>query len=211
VAVPVRLVLVWKAVRSWVVLWGAVLFGQVDPGGRLPVTFPDSPDQIPTAGDTAKYPGVGLNVDYKEGVLTGYRWYDAKGEQPAFPFGYGLSYTRFRFTKLKVKRVRGASNRYTVTLTVTNSGRRRGWAVPELYVEIPASQRLVEPPAQLKGFAKLSLAPHEHRTATMTLDSRSFSYWDTPTQSWRIAPGCDTIMVGSSSRDLTLRARVCPA
>jgi beta-glucosidase len=185
-----------------------VLFGKSDPGGRLPVTFPADPSQIPTAGDPAKYPGIGLDVYYKEGVLVGYRWYDAHGERPAFPFGYGLSYTRFRFGRLKVRRL--GAHRYRVTVRVTNVGRRTGSAVAELYVGIPGSVSLIEPPKQLKGYSKLSLKPHRHRTVTMTLDASSFSYWDTSAQSWRIAPGCDTIMVGSSSRELPLRHRVCP-
>jgi len=185
-----------------------VLFGKSDPGGRLPVTFPADPSQIPTAGDPAKYPGVGLDVDYKEGVLVGYRWYDARGERPAFPFGYGLSYTRFHFAKLRVRRL--GSHRYRVTATVTNVGRRTGSAVAELYVAVPGSASLVEPPRQLKGFVKLSLRPHRHRTVTISLDAGAFSYWDTSAQGWRLAPGCDTIMVGGSSRQLPLRRRVCP-
>ena len=185
----------------------AVLFGDSDPGGRLPVTFPDSPSQLPTAGDPAKYPGTGLGaltVEYKEGVLVGYRWYDARHETPAFPFGFGLSYTSFRYSRLAVNRLGGG--RYAVRVTVTNTGRRTGWAVPELYLGLPAPAGLVEPPAQLKGFAKLLLAPGQHGTATMTLDSRSFSYWDTGSRRWRIAPGLATIMVGSSSRSTPLRA-----
>jgi beta-glucosidase len=185
-----------------------VLFGKADPGGRLPVTFPASADQIPTAGDPAKYPGIGLNVYYKEGVLVGYRWYDAHSEQPAFPFGYGLSYTHFRFAKLRVRGL--GRDRYRVTLRVTNSGRRSGWAVVELYVGIPDSSGLLEPPKQLKAFAKLYLRPRRHRTATMTVGAGAFSYWDTAAESWRVAPGCDTLMVGSSSRVLPLRHAVCP-
>jgi beta-glucosidase len=187
----------------------SVLFGDSDPGGRLPVTFPDAPWQLPTAGDPAKYPGIGLglSVDYKEGVLVGYRWYDAHGETPAFPFGFGLSYTSFRFSKLRVSRRRG-SGRYAVRVTVTNTGRRTGWAVPELYLAVPAPAGLTQPPAQLKGYAKLSLTPGQRKTATIALDGRSFSHWDTATQSWRIAPGCATVMVGSSSRSLPLRGSI---
>lgn len=185
-----------------------VLFGKADPGGRLPVTFPADPSQIPTAGDPAKYPGIGLNVYYKEGVLAGYRWYDVHHEQPAFPFGYGLSYTRFRFSRMKV--TREGSHRYRVRVRVTNTGRRTGSAVVELYVGIPGSRSLVEPPEQLKAVAKLSLRPRRRRTITMSLDASSFSYWNTAKQRWQIAPGCDRLMVGSSSRALPLRHTVCP-
>jgi len=183
-----------------------VLFGDTDPGGRLPITFPASPGQIPTAGDEAKYPGIGDNTYYKEGVLVGYRWYDAKREVPAYPFGFGLSYTSFRFSGLRISR-RGAA-RFTVRLTVTNTGRRPGWAVPELYVHIPVPGGLVQPPWQLKGFAKLWTAPGARRIVTITLDPRSFSYWDTVAQRWRIAPGCDEVAIGSSSRRLVLRGGI---
>ena len=185
-----------------------VLFGRSDPGGRLPVTFPADPGQIPTAGNPAAYPGLAFDTYYTEGVLVGYRWYDARGEQPAFPFGYGLSYTSFRFGKLGVRRI--GQDRYRVRVTVANTGHRSGWAVPELYVAIPRSAGLVEPPEQLKGFAKVSLAPGQRRTVTITLDAGSFSYWNTAAESWRVAAGCDTIRVGSSSRDLPLHATICP-
>ena len=141
-------------------------------------------------------------------MLVGYRWYDAKGERPAFPFGFGLSYTRFRFSGLRVKRLGAA--KYRVSLTVTNTGRRRGWAVPEVYVAIPPSAGLIEPPEQLKGFVKLSLAARKHRRVSITLDARAFSYWSSQDQRWRIAPGCDVISVGSSSRSHPLHSHVCP-
>src|SRR4051794_640850 len=117
-----------------------VLFGDADPAGRLPATFPAAEDQEPTAGDPDKYPGNGLDVHYKEGVFVGYRWFDAHGFQPAFPFGFGLSYTRFRFSGLRV-----AGRR--VSATVTNAGRRPGIAVPQLYLGSPAPG---EPPWQLR-------------------------------------------------------------
>jgi beta-glucosidase len=183
-----------------------VLFGDVDPGGRLPVTFPASIDQLPTAGDPGKYPGIGFQTYYSEGVLVGYRWYDAMREQPAYPFGFGLSYTSFRFSDLRITRVRGKALRYLVRVTVTNAGHRRGWAVAELYIHVPAPAGLVTAPRQLRGFAKRSLAPGERRTVTIPLDARSFSYWSSRTQSWRIAAGCDELSVGSSSRDLPLHA-----
>jgi beta-glucosidase len=186
----------------------SVLFGDRDPGGRLPVTFPADPGQIPTAGDTAKYPGIGFTVDYKEGVLAGYRWYDTQRETPAFPFGFGLSYTTFRYSRLRIARAKGQPQSYTVRMTVTNTGRRRGFAVPELYVAVRSPNDLMQPPDQLKGFAKLSLSPRRSRVVTFALGARSFSYWDTASQSWRIEPGCDAIMVGDSSRNLPLRGSI---
>jgi beta-glucosidase len=140
-------------------------------------------------------------------VLVGYRWYDVKRFRPAYPFGFGLSYTSFHFSRLRVSRGRAAGS-YLVRVTVTNTGRRRGWAVPELYVHVRAPRGLVEPPFQLKGFAKLWMAPGRRRTVTIPLGPRSFTYWETAKQRWRIAAGCDRIAIGSSSRQLVLRGGI---
>jgi beta-glucosidase len=179
----------------------SVLFGDSDPGGRLPVTFPSSDGQLPTAGDPQKYPGVGLDVTYKEGVLVGYRWYDANHLEPAFPFGFGLSYTSFRIARLSVK-PGAAPDSASVSFDVTNTGARTGTAVPQLYVGLmPPSASVNEPPLQLKGFSKLSLAPGQTRRLTLALDQRALSYWNSARQAWSVAPGCDQVVVGQSSRD----------
>jgi beta-glucosidase len=179
-----------------------VLFGDVDPGGRLPVTFPASAADEPTAGDPEAYPGVGENVTYKEGVLVGYRWFDAKNLQPAFPFGSGLSYTSFRYSGLKLTRS-GAS------LLVKNTGKRSGWTVPQLYVQIPVpALGEVEPPRQLKGYAKVQLAPGKTRRVTIPLDDRSFAHWDTAQNKWAVTGACYGIDVGTSSRRLMLHGRL---
>jgi beta-glucosidase len=193
-----------------------VLFGDVDPGGRLPVTFPERPEDVPTANDIEKYPGIfapesvtDLNLFqefYKEDVFVGYRWYDVNDISPAFPFGFGLSYTTFRFSHLRIAGAPpGSSATHEVSVRVKNTGARSGWAVPELYVGLPSLPGVPQPPHQLKGFTKVELTPGEEQTVTMLLDDRSFSYWDGVNQSWSIAAGCDTIRVGASSRDLPLR------
>ena len=199
-----------------------VLFGDVDPGGRLPATFPRNAGDIPTAsGGSARYPGTvnptsNCNLGpqsapcpyyqetYSEGVMIGYRWYDSRRIKPAFPFGFGLSYTRFRFTHLVVKR-RGRHGA-TARVTVRNVSSRTGFAVPELYVSLPSLAGVPEPPWQLKGFAKVALAPGQSRRVSLSLDARSFSYWSDAARGWRIGRGCVKIAVGSSSRDLPLRA-----
>lgn len=183
----------------------AVLFGDVDPGGRLPATFPRSAADLPTAGDLQKYPGVLETVYYKEDTLVGYRWYDAKRLPVAFPFGHGLSYTTFRYSKLAVRVTSGHSA--TVRFRVTNTGRRRGFAVPQLYVGMPRPAGLTQAPWQLKGYRKVSLAPGESRTITLRLDRRSFAYWSNAANTWRIQPGCYRIVIGTSSRHRVLGAR----
>jgi beta-glucosidase len=188
------------------------LWGDVDPGGRLPATFPASHAQEPTASSSACYPGTpdgtlqtsaGAATLYTEtvceGVFPGYRWFDAHHETPAYPFGYGLSYTTFAYSHLQI---RG----HTVELTVTNTGHRTGTAVPEIYLGLPSTAAISEPPEQLAGFDKLTLAPHEHATVTIPLPERSFQYWNTQAGSWMVMPGCVKVMAGSSSasRDLPL-------
>jgi beta-glucosidase len=184
-----------------------VLFGDADPGGRLPATFPASEADEPTAGDPEKYPGVAETVTYKEGVLVGYRWFDAHGLRPAYPFGFGRSYTTFAYRRLHVATAAGG---VTVTADVTNTGMRRGVAVPQLYVGLPSpGPGIVQPPRQLRGFAKLRLRPGQRRRVRFTLDRRALSYWDTAAGGWRVAPGCYRIMLGSSSRALPLRGSSC--
>jgi beta-glucosidase len=204
-----------------------VLFGDADPGGRLPATFPRSESDIPTAsGGMARYPGTVnpttncdvyatvpavpcpfYQEDYSEGVMVGYRWYDSQRIVPAYPFGFGLSYTSFRYSDLTIHR--GADPvTVTASVTVTNTASRKGWALPELYVSLPSLPGVPEPPWQLKGFTKLELAPGESQRVSMPLDMRAFSYWSDADNGWRIAPGCDRIAVGSSSRDLPLAASI---
>jgi beta-glucosidase len=177
-----------------------VLFGDADPGGRLPATFPQSEADLPTAGDPEAYPGVGETVAYKEGLLVGYRFYDAKAKTPAYPFGFGRSYTRFTFAKLTLRR-RGDAVR--VSLTIRNVGRRTGWAVPQVYVAMPPAAG--EPPRQLKAFGKLRLGAGEARRVRFTLGRRAFAHW---ADGWQVMPGCYRVLAGSSSRALPLRRRV---
>ena len=183
-----------------------VLFGDVDPGGRLSATFPRSEDDLPTAGDPEKFPGVDGVVHYKEGVFVGYRWYDARRLKPAYSFGHGLSYTRFRYSRLRVRRGRLGGGPARVSLRVKNTGRRAGYAVPQLYLGLPSPRAGVEqPPRALKGYRKLRLRPGRSRRVTFSLDDRALSYWDTNTNSWQVARGCYRVFAGSSSRRLPLR------
>jgi beta-glucosidase len=182
-----------------------VLFGDVDPGGRLPATFPKREEDMPYAGDREAYPGVAERVVYKEGVLVGYRWFDEKRIEPAFPFGHGLSYARFRYRNLRLLPASDGSARATVTVRVTNTGRRAGSEVPQLYLGMPDPRAgVVQPPRALRGFANLRLRPGQTKTARFRLGPRAFSYWDEVSADWRVAPGCYRVMIGRSSRDVRL-------
>jgi beta-glucosidase len=205
-----------------------LLFGDSDPGGRLPATFPRSEADLPTApGGMAQYPGTVTPESecevhqwvpcpyyqefYKEGTLMGYRWYDNQRIEPAFPFGFGLSYTHFRFSELSIASGGGTEPSATVSVTVKNAGSRSGLAVPELYLGLPLLTGVPEPPNQLKGFAKVALAPGQSARVSMPLDPRSFSYWSDSENAWRVAPGCVTVRVGGSSRQLPLAGRLAVA
>ena len=179
-----------------------VLFGKVNPSGKLPITFPknenDTPLQTPQ-----QYPGVDGVAHYSEGVFVGYRWFDDKKVEPLFPFGYGLSYTKFAFKDLKVSSP-GADQTVTVQFTITNAGDRAGAEVAQVYVGMPSLPNVPQPPRQLKGFQRVELAPGQSAPVTIQLDARSFSYWDETSHGWKVAPGIYTVSVGSSSRDLPL-------
>ena len=188
-----------------------VLFGKVDAQGRLPVTFPASEADLPTAGDPGAYPGVDDVVTYDEGLLVGYRHYDAKRIKPAFPFGHGLSYTSFRFSDLRVRRVRGGGGNdrvATISASVTNVGGRRGVAVPQLYLGLPSAPGAPQPPKALKGFRRIALAPGRRRTVRFAVRERDVSYWDADDDRWRRASGCARVQVGKSSRAVSLRGRL---
>jgi beta-glucosidase len=171
-----------------------LLFGDANPSGKLAMTFPANEYQGP-GSMFLEYPGDGITVNFDEGVFVGYRFYDAHNQTPLFPFGFGLSYTTFRYSDLQVSPSR-------VSVKVMNSGTREGAEVLELYLGFPPEAG--EPPKQLKGFEKLRLKPGESKVATMTLDNNSISAWDSDTGKWRIYPGSYGVMVGSSSRDIAL-------
>jgi beta-glucosidase len=182
-----------------------VLFGDTEPAGRLPVTFPRRLADVP-ASTVERFPGVGGKVSYGEGLEVGYRWYQARKVAPLFPFGFGLSYTTFRFGNLQV--ARGTGRTVTVSADVTNTGARPGAEVVQVYVGQPAATG--EPPWQLKAFAKVRLAPGETRHVRFTLDARAFAHWDVATDGWVVAPGDYAIGVGNSSANLPLQAHIAP-
>jgi beta-glucosidase len=184
-----------------------ILFGDVNPSGKLPVTFPaqssDGPLRTP-----AQYPGVmkpgdsiGPHSSYSEGLLVGYRWYEAKGITPLFPFGFGLSYTSFAFSSLHV--TPASANGAVARFTVKNTGARAGAEVAQVYVGMPAATG--EPPRQLKGFTRVSLGAGQSKTVSVRLGPTSFAHWDSAQGKWVIARGSYQIEVGDSSANLPLQ------
>jgi beta-glucosidase len=176
-----------------------LLFGDVNPSGKLPVTFPNSLADVP-ANTTAQWPGANNQVQYSEGLDVGYRWYDAKNITPLFPFGYGLSYTSFGFSNLQVGALSGGNA--TVQATVTNTGSRAGTEVVQLYVGDPASTG--EPVHQLRNFQRVTLNPGQAQTVQFTVTAHDLAHWDDTANAWSTTAGAYQILIGDSSRNLPL-------
>jgi beta-glucosidase len=183
-----------------------VLVGKVNPSGKLPLTFPRSAEDT-LASNPQQYPGVDGTVHYSEGLAVGYRGYAAHQIAPLFPFGFGLSYTQFGFADLKVIHSSG-STAAAVTFKVTNTGKRAGAEVAQVYLGFPAIDEGNEPPMQLKGFMKVPLNPGESATVKINLDARAFSYWSEKAHAWQVASGEFQVMVGDSSANTPLKANL---
>lgn len=191
-----------------------LLFGIANPSGKLPVTFPKKDGDWP-ANTAAQFPGVPINnqptVTYSEGLNIGYRWYDTQGVTPQFEFGYGLSYTTFSLSNLKVSpQASNGTQPITVTVDVQNTGNRDGAEVPQVYLGLPAG--IGQPPKRLVAFQKVALKAGEKQTVTMTIDPKASSHplevWDSGAQRWNFAGGAYQVLVGNSSKNLTLNSKI---
>jgi len=180
----------------------AVLLGDVNPSGKLPVTFPKRLEDSP-AFINSTYPGA-HEVNYGEGIFVGYRYFDKVSVEPLFPFGFGLSYTTFKYSDLKLPSTVRPGMPVQVSVTVGNTGQRAGKEIVQLYVADPESS-LPRPPKELKAFAKIDLRPGEKREVTFTLDQRSLAFYDPYEHQWRAESGKFEVLVGSSSRDIGLK------
>jgi beta-glucosidase len=194
----------------------SVLFGDVNPSGKLPVTFGIRPEDYP-ANTQEQYPGVNGIADYSEGIFVGYRHFDQQGIEPLFAFGHGLSYTSFDYKNLNLRTRlvpreqtlagNGSTRPSWVTLEVDveiqNVGQRKGAEVVQLYLRAP-DKATPMPPKQLRGFQKVFLEPGQTKRVSFHLDERALSYWDTDAHDWVVQNGTYRVMVGSSSRDIRL-------
>jgi beta-glucosidase len=175
-----------------------VLFGVYNPSGKLPCTFPVRWEDCSAYGT---FPGTKDNAAYADDIFVGYRHFDAKKIAPQYPFGYGLSYTSFAFSDLRIGKSSGG--KVPVQVVVRNTGDRRGAEIVQLYVA-KVGTSIVRALKELKGFAKVELAPGEQKTVVIELDRRAFSYYDTAKNDWMVEPGEYHIEIGSSSRDAAL-------
>ncbi len=182
-----------------------ILFGKVNPSGRLPETFPKKLEDNPSY---LSYIGEGDMVEYREGIFVGYRYYDKKKMDVLFPFGYGLSYTAFDYSNLRVdKKKFKDTDTVTVTVDVTNTGKMAGKEVVQLYVADKEST-VIRPEKELRDFAKVELMPGETKTVSFTLGKRAFAYYNTTIHDWHVETGEFVIQIGRSSRDIVLQETV---
>jgi beta-glucosidase len=178
----------------------ALIFGTVNPSGKLPVTFPASLSQVP-AQTTAQWPGTPTGPVYSEGVNIGYRWYQSQNITPAFPFGFGLSYTKFSFSNLAVGAF-NANGTATATATITNTGSVAGADVAQLYVGDPAASQ--DPPEQLAGFQRVTLNPGATATVSFPLTIHDLASWSATDNQWEAQSGTYSIKVGDASNNTPL-------
>ncbi len=182
-----------------------LIFGKVNPSGKLAETFPEKLSDNPSF---ISFPGEMDDVQYREGIFVGYRYYDHKQIEPLFPFGHGLSYTTFEYSDIKLSsNAINADDELTVSVKVTNTGKVEGKEVVQLYVTDKESS-LIRPVKELKGFEKVSLKPGESKNVMFKLDKRAFAFYSEAAHDWLVEEGDFIISVGSSSRDIRLTDEV---
>ncbi|WP_240050988.1 glycoside hydrolase family 3 C-terminal domain-containing protein [Metabacillus litoralis] len=183
-----------------------ILFGEVNPSGKLPMTFPVDENSTPVS-QAAQFPGINGESDYSEGIFVGY---ENKGIKPAYAFGHGLSYTSFDYKNIKAKaktKGKDKTNEISVSLNLRNTGDETGSEVVQVYVgELPTN--IVTPAKQLAGFAKVELKPGKQERVNIELDPKVFSYWDEEKDEWVTPTGEVPIYVGSSSDDIRYESSV---
>ena len=186
-----------------------VLFGDVNPSGKLPITFPVDEDSTPVSSEN-QFPGIDGVSDYSEGVFVGYKGFEEAGIEPAYAFGHGLSYTTFNYQNIKAKAMTKSKNKdleITISLNLCNTGYVSGSEVVQVYVgELPTN--VVTPLKQLAGFKKVELDPGKQELVKIELDPKAFSYWDEENDEWVTPSGEILIYVGSSSKDIRLKTTV---
>jgi beta-glucosidase len=179
-----------------------ILYGEVNPSGKLPLTFPRRWEDSPVY---ATYPGPRDSVFYTEGIFMGYRGFDHNGVKPLFPFGYGLSYTSFAFGDLSLdKEVMGPQDTLHVTFTVTNTGDRDGDEVAQLYVH-DVKAKVPREVKALKGYKRVSLKKGQSRRVTLAVPPSALAYWDPETRQWTVEPGRFEVWIGNSAENVLLK------
>jgi beta-glucosidase len=215
---------VWYAGTQGAEALANVIFGDVNPSAKLPITFPQSEADLPHRSivrppresttrdddpDAEKKNAAGLpafQTTYDEGLKVGYKWYDTEKKQVLFPFGYGLSYSTYSYSNFRVTPGGTPGGNVRLIFTVTNTGKRSGIEIAEVYAALPAAA--AEPPKRLAGWSKVKLNPAESKEVVVEVDPRYLSIFDTDRNTWRLVPGEYTFLVGGSSQNLPLKQPV---
>ncbi|MHA1945339.1 MAG: glycoside hydrolase family 3 C-terminal domain-containing protein [Candidatus Hodarchaeales archaeon] len=183
-----------------------ILFGEISPSGKLPITFPNKIKDSPAHQSTRTFPGVNLKVYYEEGIFVGYRYFDQQGINPLFPFGYGLTYTSFSYSQLTLNKSKVTDDdEIVLSVTVTNTGERSGSEVVQVYFQQIESS-VERPPKELIGFEKVHLSPQESKIVSISINPKDLAFYDVQKGLWKLEKGSFKLMVGSSSRDIHLDA-----
>ena len=188
---------VWKGVAIT-----RILFGQINPSGKLPITFPRKIEESPAHKSTRTFPGENLEVYYDEGIFIDYRYFDKEKIDPRFEFGYGLSYTDFEYNQVHLsKQLITDDSKFTLSVDITNTGNRDGAEIVQVYSHDVESS-VTRPPKELVGFMKVFLKPLETQTIHIPLKPDDFAFYNTLNQNWIIEEGLYELLVCSSSRNI---------
>jgi beta-glucosidase len=185
-----------------------VLTGKVNPSGKMPFTFPASLSESPAHALNA-YPGKGLKVDYKEGILVGYRWFDTKNIEPLYSFGYGLSYTDFDYADLHTDKSNyKAADLITATLKLKNTGKYGGKETVQLYISKTGGSKVSRAEKELKAFRKVWVVPGQTVDVSLRIPVKDLAYYDVSTKKWVVEPGEYELLAGTSSRSILQRSKI---
>ena len=177
------------------------LLGKINPSGKLAETYPLKIEDTPCFKN---YPGTELTVEYKESIYVGYRYYDKIDKEVLFPFGYGLSYTNFKYSDLKINKIK---DKYDISFTIKNIGNVIGKEVSQIYVR-QKDAKIYKPDKELKQFEKVELSPNETKKVSIVLTTKDFSYYNSETKQWSVEDGEYDILIGKSSRDIVLQEKI---
>ncbi len=185
-----------------------ILFGDINPSGKLPITFPQSLATCSAHTSKQSFPGVDLVTSYNEGIFVGYRHFEKKNISPLFPFGFGLSFTTFNYSDLTINNQKLSKNsKIMVSVDIANTGDVSGGEIVQIYSKSHES-KVVRPPKELVGFFKVFLKPSETQTIHIPVKRKDFGYYDVISHNWKIDKGIYELMVGSSSRDIALKGEL---
>jgi beta-glucosidase len=198
------LIMAWYPGENGNTALAEIIAGDTSPSGKLPMTFEKKWEDNPCHDSYYENTSQKGHVEYKEGIFVGYRGYDKNNIKPRFPFGFGLSYTTFNYDNLKIV---NDGDKFNVSFDITNTGKRKGAEVAQIYVHDVQSS-VPRPPKELKGFDRVELKPGETKRVSIDIPAKSLAFYDVASKSWKLEPGKFKVLVGASSRNIKLKGSV---